>query len=99
MYTLLNSASLNEVCQIYHPLLALIGEFADKYGELDYTRHAIVGKLLFLVYMVLVTLLLINMLIALMGNTYTKINAASNEGLRQWARIVLAVEQTVSPCE
>ena len=67
------------------------------YDDLDYTTHAIMGKFIFILYMVLVTLLLINMLIAMMGNTYTLVAETQKEWLRQWAHIVLAVEQTVAP--
>lgn len=45
--------------------------------------------------MVIVAVLLINMLIAMMGNTYTKIAETKNEWQRQWARIVLVVERGV----
>ncbi|CRK93056.1 CLUMA_CG006544, isoform A [Clunio marinus] len=37
------------------------------------------------------------MLIAMMGNTYTKIAETKNEWQRQWARIVLVVERGVPP--
>lgn len=47
--------------------------------------------------MVIVAVLLINMLIAMMGNTYTKIAETKNEWQRQWARIVLVVERGVAP--
>lgn len=49
--------------------------------------------------MVIVSILLINMLIAMMGNTYQKIAETRNEWQRQWARIVLVVERGVSPAE
>ena len=38
---------------------------------------------MFVVYMILVTLLLVNMLIAMMGNTYHMVNEAQGEWLRQ----------------
>lgn len=47
--------------------------------------------------MAIVGVLLINMLIAMMGNTYTKIAETKNEWQRQWARIVLVVERGVPP--
>ena len=77
--------------------LYFLGEFIVMYDALNYTDHDIMGKLIFILYMVLVTLLLINMLIAMMGNTYTLVNETQKEWLRQWAHIVLAIEQTVSP--
>ncbi|XP_067949715.1 transient receptor potential cation channel subfamily V member 5-like [Watersipora subatra] len=76
-----------------------MGEFITMYEDLKYTTHEIMGKVVFVFYMILVTLLLINMLIAMMGNTYTLVNETQKEWLRQWAHIVLAIEQTVSPKE
>ena len=49
--------------------------------------------------MVIVAVLLVNMLIAMMGNTYQKIAETKNEWQRQWARIVLVVERGVPPKE
>lgn len=43
--------------------------------------------------MILVSILLVNMLIAMMGHTYEDIASRPNEWLRQWARIVLIVER------
>lgn len=56
-------------------------------------------QVLFVIYMVIVAILLVNMLIAMMGNTYQKIAETRNEWQRQWARIVLVVERGVSPVE
>ncbi|TGZ53145.1 Uncharacterized protein DBV15_01554 [Temnothorax longispinosus] len=56
-------------------------------------------SLLFVLYMAIVAILLVNMLIAMMGNTYQKIAETRNEWQRQWARIVLVVERGVSPAE
>lgn len=49
--------------------------------------------------MAIVAILLVNMLIAMMGNTYQKIAETRNEWQRQWARIVLVVERGVPPKE
>ncbi|XP_077992158.1 transient receptor potential cation channel subfamily V member 6-like [Glandiceps talaboti] len=87
-----------------HPVNAVLGmfimslgEFGDIYKTFNDTRHQNMAKFLFVIYMVLVTLLLINMLIAMMGNTYTMIAETRKEWLRQWAKIVLVIEQAVSP--
>ena len=40
-------------------------------------------QVIFVLYMVLVTLLLINMLIAMMGNTYQVVSETQSEWLRQ----------------
>ncbi|XP_032689459.1 transient receptor potential cation channel subfamily V member 5 isoform X2 [Odontomachus brunneus] len=73
--------------------------FGDYYGAFERTEHEFEAKLLFVLYMVIVAILLVNMLIAMMGNTYQKIAETRNEWQRQWARIVLVVERGVSPAE
>ncbi|KAF0291232.1 Transient receptor potential cation channel subfamily V member 4 [Amphibalanus amphitrite] len=77
--------------------LASLNSFGDLYNNLKYTRQKLVGQILFILYMVCVAILLINMLIAMMGNTYQRIAEMKNEWMRQWARIVLVVERGVSP--
>ncbi|KAK6194673.1 hypothetical protein SNE40_000264 [Patella caerulea] len=76
-----------------------LGQFGDFYDSFSESKHQVMGKIIFLVYMVLVTLLLVNMLIAMMGNTYQLIASTEKEWLRQWAKIVLVVEQSVSTSE
>ncbi|XP_025074158.1 transient receptor potential cation channel subfamily V member 5 [Pogonomyrmex barbatus] len=73
--------------------------FGDYFGAFDRTEHEFEAKLLFVLYMAIVAILLVNMLIAMMGNTYQKIAETRNEWQRQWARIVLVVERGVSPAE
>jgi ankyrin repeat protein len=73
--------------------LMSLAQFEDVYGEFDNTDHAFLAKFLFLVYMIVVAVLLVNMLIAMMGHTYEDIASRPNEWLRQWARIVLIVER------
>ncbi|XP_017893600.1 transient receptor potential cation channel subfamily V member 5 isoform X2 [Ceratina calcarata] len=73
--------------------------FGDYYGAFERTEHEMEGKFMFVVYMAIVAILLVNMLIAMMGNTYQKIAETRNEWQRQWARIVLVVERGVSPQE
>lgn len=79
--------------------LMSLSNFNDFYGAMDRTNHEFEAKVLFVVFMVLVTVLLVNMLIAMMGNTYQKIAETRNEWQRQWARIVLVVERGVAPAE
>lgn len=43
--------------------------------------------------MIVVSVLMVNMLIAMMGHTYEDIASRPNEWLRQWARIVLIIER------
>ncbi|KAK5646070.1 hypothetical protein RI129_004534 [Pyrocoelia pectoralis] len=79
--------------------LMSLTNFGDYYAAFEKTEHEYVAKLLFVIYMVIVAILLINMLIAMMGNTYQKIAETRNEWQRQWARIVLVVERGVNPTE
>ena len=46
-------------------------------------RYVFTLQILFIVYMVLISLLLINMLIAMMGNTYQTVAGVEREYLRQ----------------
>ncbi|XP_076239493.1 transient receptor potential cation channel subfamily V member nanchung [Calliopsis andreniformis] len=79
--------------------LMSMANFGDYYGAFERTQHEMEAKLLFVLYMAIVAILLVNMLIAMMGNTYQKIAETRNEWQRQWARIVLVVERGVSPKE
>lgn len=79
--------------------LMSLTNFGDYYGTMEHTNHELEGKILFVVFMVIVAVLLVNMLIAMMGNTYQKIAETRNEWQRQWARIVLVVERGVAPAE
>ncbi|XP_033730840.1 transient receptor potential cation channel subfamily V member 6-like isoform X4 [Pecten maximus] len=73
-----------------------LGEFGDYYESFDNTNYATLGKIVFFVYMIMVTLLLVNMLIAMMGNTYQLVNETQKEWFRQWAKILLVIEQSVT---
>ncbi|XP_030754916.1 transient receptor potential cation channel subfamily V member 3 isoform X2 [Sitophilus oryzae] len=79
--------------------LMSLTNFGDYYNAFARTEHEYEAKVLFVVFMAIVAILLINMLIAMMGNTYQKIAETRNEWQRQWARIVLVVERGVSPPE
>jgi len=79
--------------------LVSLNDFSALYDAFPGTKHEIVAKILFVLYMAIAAVLLINMLIAMMGNTYQKIAETRNEWQRQWARIVLVVERSVSPQE
>ncbi|XP_037807729.1 transient receptor potential cation channel subfamily V member 5 [Lucilia sericata] len=79
--------------------LMSLTNFGDYYGAMSSTQHEAEAKILFFLFMVIVSVLLVNMLIAMMGNTYQKIAEIRNEWQRQWARIVLVVERSVPPAE
>uniref|UniRef100_A0A914XNB4 Ion transport domain-containing protein n=2 Tax=Plectus sambesii TaxID=2011161 RepID=A0A914XNB4_9BILA len=74
-----------------------LNEFSVFYEQLNDCELAVLGKITFILFIVLVSLLLINMLIAMMTNTYEQISSNSLEWLRQWAAIVLMMEQSVDP--
>ena len=77
--------------------LMSLGEVMDIWKALEYSKHSIIGKLHWFLFVMIVYILLLNLLIAMMGDTYAKIAAIKNEWMRQWARIVLIVERTVPP--
>lgn len=51
--------------------------------ELNNQYSDYIFQIVFVLHMVLVTLLLVNMLIAMMGNTYTLVSQTQKEYLRQ----------------
>lgn len=67
------------------------------YDSINETNHVYIGKMIFLLYMLIVYIMLINMLIAMMGNTYQQINDTEKEYLRQWAQVILGIEYSVAP--
>jgi len=75
------------------------------FGEFDFfsfekSRHPTLAKLLFFYFMLFVTVLLMNMLIAMMANTYQNISDRSEkEWRRQWAQIIMVLERSVKPSE
>lgn len=48
--------------------LMSLTNFGDYFGTMERTNHEMEGKILFVVFMVIVAVLLVNMLIAMMGN-------------------------------
>ena len=92
-----------------------LGEFGDLWDTFDGTKHSTIGltlnfvsplinclhiaKVHWFIFMSLLVILLLNLLIAMMGDTYAKIAEIKNEWMRQWARTVLIVERSISPKE
>ncbi|XP_043512681.1 transient receptor potential cation channel subfamily V member 4 [Frieseomelitta varia] len=67
------------------------------YTDLGYTTYPNLSKMVFAIFMVLVPILLLNMLIAMMGNTYAHvIEQSEKEWVKQWAKIVVSLERAVS---
>merc|ERR1719411_170381 len=80
-----------------------IGLFHMTLGNYDYdqlgnTRYPTMAKIVFVLFQILIPILLLNMLIAMMGNTYAIVNEKSDkEFLKQWANVIMSLEQTVPP--
>nr|XP_015838709.1 PREDICTED: uncharacterized protein LOC658747 isoform X2 [Tribolium castaneum] len=67
-----------------------------EYSELSATTYPAVSKTVFAIFMVFVPILLLNMLIAMMGNTYAHvIEQSEKEWVKQWAKIVIALERAI----
>ncbi|XP_012535675.1 uncharacterized protein LOC105836286 [Monomorium pharaonis] len=67
------------------------------YADLSNTTYPNLSKTVFAIFMVLVPILLLNMLIAMMGNTYAHvIEQSEKEFVKQWAKIVVSLERAVS---
>lgn len=60
-----------------------LSSFDTTFESFQHTAHEKMAWILFIIYMAIVAILLINMLIAMMGNTYTKIAETKNEWQRQ----------------
>ncbi|KAK3787199.1 hypothetical protein RRG08_040329 [Elysia crispata] len=75
-----------------------VGDFEDLYEYFSELSSPFQGicKAIFCVYMIMVTILLVNILIAMMGRTYEMVTNSQKEWFRQWANIVLVLEQTVT---
>ncbi len=66
--------------------LMSLSYFETVYEGMSRTNHEIEAKILFVIYIAIANILLINMLIAMMGNTYQKIAETRNEWQRQVRR-------------
>lgn len=96
----------NDPCVFTNAVDALLGTFSMSVGDFEdivqtfpFSRYQVTLSIVFVLYMIMVTLLLVNMLIAMMGNTYQLVAETQKEWFRQWAKIVLVVEQSVTTKE
>lgn len=72
-----------------------LGEF--NYSIMNYAHYPDLTKFLFIVFMLLTPILLLNMLIAMMGNTYQSvIDKAEIEWKKQWAKTISVLERSYS---
>ncbi|XP_029197180.2 transient receptor potential cation channel subfamily V member 6-like isoform X2 [Acropora millepora] len=76
-----------------------LGEFEELYDQVvnSNSPFKVLGLIMFFLFIILGALLIVNMLIAMMGNTYLKVAETEKEWTRQWARIVLATERMLTP--
>merc|ERR1719234_3073399 len=89
-----------------NPVESILGIFLMSLGDVGFiwegvpnTNHELIGKIHFFIFIAIVVILLLNLLIAMMGDTYAKIAEIKNEWMRQWARTVLIVERGIAPAE
>ena len=76
-----------------------LGGFGAYWGLLEFTDYPMAGKIHCFLFLAIVYVLLVNLLIAMMGDTYTRIAEIKNEWMRQWARVVLLVERGIPPAQ
>merc|ERR1711892_8741 len=78
-----------------------IGLFHMTLGDYDYemlgnTPYPKMAKVVFVLFQILIPILLLNMLIAMMGNTYgIVIESAEKEFLKAWAKVIMSLERSV----
>lgn len=76
------------------------GEFQVFYGRLGTCPVPFmlnIGKVLFFIYEIFVSLMQFNLLIAMMTRTYEMIYATEKEWKRQWAQVILMIELSINP--
>ncbi|GFR04367.1 transient receptor potential cation channel subfamily V member 4 [Trichonephila clavata] len=67
-----------------------------EYEEFRETYYQKLTQLVFAMFMVFTPILLLNMLIAMMGNTYCEvITQSEKEWVKQWANIIVALERSI----
>ncbi|XP_023334395.1 transient receptor potential cation channel subfamily V member 6 [Eurytemora carolleeae] len=89
----------NAVESILAVFLMSLGDTGFIWDGVPFTSHEYIGKIHFFIFIMIVVILLLNLLIAMMGDTYAKIAEIKNEWMRQWARTVLIVERGIPPAE
>ncbi|CAD5218123.1 unnamed protein product [Bursaphelenchus okinawaensis] len=80
--------------------ITTIGEFTVFYRELNAcmaTNMASLGKALFFIFEMFVSLMQFNLLIAMMTRTYELIYRTQKEWKRQWAQVILMLELSLKP--
>ena len=73
----------NSVESILAVFLMSLGDVGFIWEGVSNTNHEIIGKINFFIFIAIVVILLLNLLIAMMGDTYAKIAEIKNEWMRQ----------------
>ncbi|VDD85581.1 unnamed protein product [Enterobius vermicularis] len=79
-----------------------IGEFTVLYRELNGCAEnlmQVIGKILFIMFEIFISIMQFNLLIAMMTRTYEKISGTQKEWKRQWAQVILMLELSLKPKE
>ena len=75
-----------------------LGEY--EYSMFGESKYAKMAKLTFVMFQILIPILLLNMLIAMMGNTYAiVIEKSEKEFLKQWAKVIMSIERSIPPSQ
>ena len=93
---LADSLVMNMVDTIIAMIMMANNEFSFVMDEFASTDYPILARISLCTYLILVSILLINLLIAMLGKTYQDLSTQPNENLRQWARALLTVERICS---
>ncbi|KAJ9448389.1 hypothetical protein DIPPA_16327 [Diplonema papillatum] len=99
-FILLNESGLEQFMRrVHHCFVALLGQ-ADLSHHEDSNRFPILTTGLLLSYVLLVSVLLLNLLVAMMSSTYTEIQGEAEEVWRlQWTRLIFSIESEMSESE
>uniref|UniRef100_A0A183BPV9 Ion_trans domain-containing protein n=1 Tax=Globodera pallida TaxID=36090 RepID=A0A183BPV9_GLOPA len=90
----------NPVEALIRLFIMTVGEFSTFYQDLHTCQAPLlgnIGKILFLIFELLVSLMQFNLLIAMMTRTYEMIYATQKEWKRQWAQVILMIELSINP--
>ncbi|KAI6210498.1 Transient receptor potential cation channel subfamily V member 6 [Aphelenchoides besseyi] len=95
-----NNIMSNPIDSLLRLFIMTIGEFTTLYRELSdcqVTSMSVIGKILFLIFEMFVSLMQFNLLIAMMTRTYEVIFQTQKEAKRQWAQVILMLEISLQP--
>ncbi|KAI6189084.1 Transient receptor potential cation channel subfamily V member 6 [Aphelenchoides besseyi] len=90
----------NPVESMLRLFISTIGEFTVMYRELNgcsVKEMVVLGKVLFVIFEMFVSLMQFNLLIAMMTRTYELIYRTQKEWKRQWAQVILMLELSLQP--